>query len=128
MISGTVVSSQDGATGVPGVTVSLGTPGYQYELTATTDATGNFSMTLPDGVTIPLQLYLTIPYDFRVSTSNAGANFPDYLPVTYNLQSYSQDGYASIPVPAAILVAAESISMGTIMVTYYDPGNPPPPF
>ena len=130
VISGTVVSSQNQATGVPGVEVSLGTPGYQYELKAISDASGNFSMTLPDVITTPLQLYVTIPYDFRVSTASAGSSYPAVLPVWYNAESYDQNpvmGYASIPVPAAVLVTTESMSLGTIVVTFFDPDLPPPP-
>lgn len=130
VISGKVVSSQDQVTGVPGVTVSMGTPGYQYETTATSDADGNFSLSLPSGITTPLNLYVTPPYDFRVSTATAGENYPAFLPVVFNLIRYGQDtgaGYASIPVPAAVLTTNTSMSLGTIIVTYYDPENPPPP-
>ena len=130
VISGTVVSSQNQATGVPGVEVSLGTAGYQYELKATTNASGNFSMTLPDDKASPLQLYATIPFDFRVNTAGAGSSFPTFLPVWYNAVKYDQNpvmGYASIPVPAAVLVTTESMSLGTIVVTFFDPNQPPPP-
>ncbi len=52
------------------------------------------------------------------------------FPVWYNAIKYDQDpvmGYASIPVPAAVLMTTESMSLGTIVAIFYDPDEPPPP-
>ena len=133
VIWGRVISSLD-STGVKDVRISVGTGGTPDEVTDLTDADGDFSIVLPSRALMLLDLYATIPHDFRVSTTLAGENHPDSLPVAYNNPITQQtetaeqiNGVASFEVHADILTSTTSRELGTIIVTYYDPENPPPP-
>lgn len=113
VITGKVVSTATGSPGVAGVLVALGDRTVTG-ITATTDASGNFTLNLG---TVDIQPFI------QVDVSSAGANYSNEFTVSYNNQDYPA---GDITVPVDVRNEATT-SLGTIVVTYHDPTSDTPP-
>lgn len=123
VLTGQVIRS-DTLTGIPGVTVTFGTP----TITATTGTKGYFQLNLGRD-TYVLARFTAPPYTFAINTSTAGVIYPTTLTLIYG--SSSSVAQNAVPVPASVL-SEETYDLGTIRVNMTgggggDDDDPPPP-